>query len=246
MIKDALMYIVGLSKANIEEVSGIKYSDKKLYQVDEEKRAETLNSSTLTSIVDYIKFSSKEVKERAIVQVISPTQVLLVSCLDYDRKRETLLTVDAVVPRLRFNEYVDNENFMIMLQSMFVQNNKDMTDIEKSDVDIIMKVAGNVVNDTIQTYMDDGISQQAAIKTGITSKDTVLVPSPALLRPFRTFPEVEQPASQFVFRMRQGRENPQCALFEADGGAWRNNAMDNIKDYLEVQLSGIENVIIIS
>ena len=48
----------------------------------------------------------------------------------------------------------------------------------------------------------------------------VKVPNPVTLRPFRTFIEVEQPESKFIFRMREGGR---CAIFEADGahGSWR-------------------------
>ena len=28
----------------------------------------------------------------------------------------------------------------------------------------------------------------------------------------------------------------QCAVFEADGGAWKNRAMENVKAYLQEQL----------
>jgi len=71
----------------------------------------------------------------------------------------------------------------------------------------------------------------------------VLVPNPVVLAPFRTFPEVIQPESKFIFRMQSG---PQAALFEADGGAWRNEAMGRIKTYLEEQLNVIESIRVIS
>lgn len=38
----------------------------------------------------------------------------------------------------------------------------------------------------------------------------------------------------------------QCALYEADGGAWKLDAMKAIKAYLEEALSGSNNYIIIS
>lgn len=38
----------------------------------------------------------------------------------------------------------------------------------------------------------------------------------------------------------------QCALYEADGGAWKINAMEAIKAYLVKELEGFDNFIIIS
>jgi hypothetical protein len=54
-----------------------------------------------------------------------------------------------------------------------------------------------------------------------------------VLAPYRTFVEVTQPESDFVFRMQNG---PRCALFEADGGAWKLTAMRHIKEYLQAAL----------
>lgn len=245
MIKKALEYIVGLNAPTIQMIGQKKYSDRELYIVDECKRAISIESSTLTSIIDYIKNANTEIPEHVFVHIVSPDCVRLVSQLNTDRERETLITATAKLPYLRLNEFIDNENFIIMLQSMFVQKNVDTSDFESNDIDLLQKVVGNVVDDTIQTYTDDGISQQAAIKTGVTTKDTVILPSPATLLPFRTFVEIQQPSSKFVFRMKKGHNGPCSALFEADGGAWKNDAMDNIKEFFEIELSDYENVTII-
>lgn len=241
MIEKALKYIVGLSEPNIKTIGGVKYSDRNLTAIDECKRAKPIETTTLTSIIDYIKNADDYVIPKNLyVHIISPKEVHLISELDSDRKREVLISAVAQLPDIQMNRYIDNENFMIMLQSMFVQNNEDMNELEVTDIDILQKVVGNVVDDTIQTYLDDGISQQAAIKTGIATKDTVLLPSPALLRPYRTFAEVEQPASKFVFRMKKGQCGPTSALFEADGGAWKNVAMLNIKEFFSNEFEELE------
>lgn len=102
-------------------------------------------------------------------------------------------------------------------------------------------------NGTIATYGDDGVTQKATVKSGIASRSDAVVPNPVILQPYRTFTEVIQPASNFIFRMRENRGGGvECAIFEADGGAWKNEAMKNIKDYLAKELNGIEGFIIIS
>lgn len=65
------------------------------------------------------------------------------------------------------------------------------------------------------------------------------VPNPVILAPYRTFPEIEQPLSKFIFRMKNDR-GPEAALFEADGKAWRNKAIRDIKEYLEKALEDLE------
>lgn len=86
-------------------------------------------------------------------------------------------------------------------------------------------------------------SQKVTVKTGVASVSDAVVPNPVTLAPYRTFPEVEQPESKFIFRMKEG---PTAALFEADGGAWRNTAILGIKEYLKEALKDNENIEIIA
>ena len=98
------------------------------------------------------------------------------------------------------------------------------------------------VKTTVETGMaDDGVSQTVQAKKGIASVENVVLPNPVTLRPYRTFVEVEQPASKFVFRARDD-DGMEFMLVEADGGAWRGEAMKNIKTFLEAAVPGL-NVI---
>lgn len=103
----------------------------------------------------------------------------------------------------------------------------------RNDKDDVLQFAGTVQDGTVANYGDNGISQSATIKTGILDVEDRIIPNPVHLMPYRTFIEVEQPTSQFIFRMKSGRgDGVSCALFEADGGAWENEAMQNVKCYL--------------
>lgn len=110
-----------------------------------------------------------------------------------------------------------------------------------------MKFAGTMEAGTIAEYGDDGVTQKATVKTGIASKGEAIVPNPVKLRPYRTFLEVEQPASEFIFRVKQNKyDGISCAIFEADGGAWKIAATSSIKDYLQFELSGLDQFTVIS
>jgi hypothetical protein len=103
----------------------------------------------------------------------------------------------------------------------------------------ILALAGNLKAGREVTTQDDGVSQTATVKAGVTLVDTAKVPNPVPLKPYRTFIEVNQPESSFVLRLKQGyRENelPSIALFEADGGAWRLEAIQSIAQYLRTAL----------
>jgi len=240
MIKKALEYLVELAKPNFETIGGYVYSDKSLERIDYNPKAAKIEMNTLSSLIDYIKANVDEMSGKMIIHVQSPTLVQMYSELDYERKREYMVEVNASVPDFRFNQFSDHEPFCINLQSKFI-------DDPETDRALLLKFAGTVEAGTVAEYGDGGVTQKATVKTGIASKGEAIVPSPVTLKPFRTFVEVEQPLSNFVFRMKQDRyDGIQCALFEADGGAWKIAAMQEIKTYLKEQLEGMEGFIVIS
>lgn len=237
-IKEALEYIVGLRKPEVVEINGERYSDKELRRICHNPKAKVIGMTTLTSLVDYIKANVDCMDDKMIIHVQSPTKVSLYSQLDIDRVREYLVEVNANVPEFSYGRYYDHESFLIALQSKFINN---------PDRELLLKFAGTVEDKSVATYGDDGVTQKATIKTGVASKSDAIVPNPVKLRPFRTFIEVEQPESAFVFRMNQdGNGGVKCAIFESDGGAWKNAAMKNVKKYLQFELSDMPQFTVIS
>ena len=237
-LKEALQYIVELREVKVQEINGQKYADKDLRRVSYNPKASPIKMNTLTSLIDYIKAEIDQMQEKMIVHVVSPTRVELYSMLDGERIREQMVEVIASVPCFPFGDYMNHENFCIGLQSEFVAD-------ESTDIALVMKFAGTVKDGTVAEYGDDGVTQKATVKTGITSSSDAVVPNPVHLKPYRTFVEIEQPESSFVFRMKSDR-GVQCALFEADGGAWKNEAVKRVKEYLQTQLEGLEQFTVIS
>lgn len=186
---------------------------------------ERLDVHTLSGLVDYIESGvDRDSTERLILEIYNERHVNLYSLLKADGSRSELATANAIVPDFNYGRFMDMEEFNIALQSKFKSNH---------DREILLQVVGNVADENVGQASDDGVSQSMTIKQGISSKAQVKVPNPVVLAPYRTFLEVEQPESQFIFRMEKG---PQGAIFEADGGAWRNEAIKRIREYLENEL----------
>ena len=237
MLKEALIYLMEkMSLVDIKEVNGEVYSDRPLYRVNHNPKAAQIEMNTLSSLIEYIKSGFDDIG-KVFVHIGSPTEVHVYSALDEDRVREHLVCAEAQVPSFRFNEYISHEEFCIALQSKFA---------DSPDRALLLKFAGTVEAGSVQQYSDDGVTQKATIKVGVAGKQDALVPNPVSLSAFRTFVEVEQPCSQYIFRMKQGiNGNVMCGLFEADGGAWKLDAMQNIKEYLTENLEGVENLAVI-
>lgn len=243
MIKEALQYIIGLQQPRTEDINGKKYyfKDGAPMLVGGCHRCKEIQLSTLSSLVDYIKedmcadFQGDVPK--MIVHIASETNVRLVTQFNSDMARWEVVDVNARVPEVALNRFMEQEAFIIQMQSMF---------LDTPDKAVVMKVAGNVEDRTVANYGDDGVSQKATVKTGLVTVEDVIVPNPVTLMPFRTFHEVEQQEIEFVFRMKNTQGGVSCALFEADGGAWKFRAVHEIADYLKEELKGMDNISVLS
>jgi hypothetical protein len=121
------------------------------------------------------------------------------------------------------------ENFVIALRSLFIQD---------SQLDDLVRLAGNLASGSEIRQQDDGFTQQATVKAGVIMVAEKTMLPRVKLTPFRTFREATQPSSEYVFRVKGDDKGNYCALFEADGGTWKLQAIDNVKDWLSNQLKG--------
>ncbi len=123
------------------------------------------------------------------------------------------------------NQWGKQEDFIIGLQSHF-QGSKDL--------DYLLDLASHITAKETVKQVDSGVTQEVTLQRGSAFKDTAEVKARLVLKPYRTFRELDQPASDFIFRVREGC---QLALFEADGGAWKIAAIGLIASWLKNRIS---------
>lgn len=227
--------ICELSAPTVLNIGGRDYSSKTIHPVFD-PMPDALNINTLTGIVDFIAGIDGIGPDKAMIHVVSETNVMLIGAISGAfRNRDCYVHAKYGNPTFSFGNWMDLENFIINIQAGFVQDEMTAT---------ILKVVGNLKDETVTNFSDDGKTQAVTAKTGIAMVNKVAVPSPIILRPYRTFMEIDQPESSFIFRMRQqgNGQPPACALFEADGKAWELEAMQRIKKWLE-EKTGVFKVI---
>ena len=135
--------------------------------------------------------------------------------------------VERVVANISVNQSISQERAIVELQSLYAVT---------EDRDYLLSLLSRIdVNQGVSS-VDNGISQEVSVKTGAVLKEQQTVQPIVHLQPYRTFLEVEQPASDFLLRLdKDGRP----ALYEADGGAWNLEAKRNIAAYLGEQLADL-------
>ncbi|MEM6838830.1 MAG: hypothetical protein AAF609_18490 [Cyanobacteria bacterium P01_C01_bin.120] len=206
------------------------YWSKQVYLPPAEPEAEPIQISTLTGLVDYLKADIDAKTSDMHIEVISPTAVQICNALTgRHRQRETFLVADCrdfIGNGFPFGQWLDTEQFVIALQSQFVQT---------EERDQVIAIVGSIVDQNVRESSDDGMTQNVTTRAGIQRKEDTEVPNPITLKPYRTFPEIDQPESPFVLRLRRDR-GIQAALFEAGGGAWKCEAVRAIATYLKGRL----------
>lgn len=240
MLKQAMEFLMEKARPELVEVGERKYSTNDLYPVLL-PQVEGFKVSSLSSIIQYLKDNPDDVGIRKIIAIESPERALLkTQAYGEFEQRDTLIQADAFIPRIRFGEWMGKENFIIQLQSAFTKFEDKTKEgeivLSEGDKDILLKCIGNLKSEVVKNHGDDGVSQKVEIKQGIATVAEAVVPNPVTLAPYRTFPEIIQVPSNFIFRMREGRDGIEMALFEADGGAWRIEAMKRIRDWFKVQI----------
>lgn len=189
---------------------------------------------TLTGLAEYIDRNRDELNfANCVLHVEGPETVRLASKVTGEEFRRTrFLYVEAenwdrfaALKFFEFGRYFDVETFIIALQALFEASSV------KSE---LLGILGNLSDDEVVNTLDDGMSQQTVVKAGITRVGNATLPNPITLAPYRTFPEVAQPESPFILRLKKGAASGKLgvALFEADGGAWKNSAIESVATWL--------------
>ena len=241
-LKEALSYAVELAEKEnkiISSSNGKEYFDINKHDFRElrpRKYAPTLELQTLKSLVDYLKSDNDFIGgHRLLVVVESYQRVSVYDQVDVEYgKRPQLVSVKASVPVIPFSNWRDQEEFNIMLQSMFIND---------ADRNLVLDFASHLKIEKGAEAQDNGVTQTVTVRDGVASLAQAKTPNPVTLRPYRTFNEVEQPASQFVFRVNKSAN---LALFEADGGKWKLDAVKNISDYLKTELANNDKITILA
>lgn len=229
MLKDALMYLIKKEEEFkvITDARGrqwIGYNGTTNI-IKEPKLNDALKITSLEGIMDYVTsgIDFKSHQGKLTLHVEDPTSITLYQDIDNEMERIKLLTCEAFTSKFKPNEWYQHEQFIISLLSNFTD-----TDDKTKLVEMISKIS---IEDGVESA-DDGVTQKITARKGVSLKYGATLPGKVVLSPIRTFVEVNQPLSEFVFRVKEQNGQILCALFDADGGFWKIEAMRSIKAYL--------------
>lgn len=200
-------------------------------------REETVEVFSLTQIVSFLKVFPLGEDQRLLVNIIDHKNVEVIR----DSKSKDLKNICVVKSSFEdvFQEFESNnkfnqEDFIIRLQSRFVQDENCMS---------LIKLVSGVSHGKTSESVDNGYAQVATVKSGVHLVTEVDIKPIWDLRPFKSFPEIEPVVIPFILRLHQrGEEMPQFAMYEADGCRWKIETTKRVKEYLEKELSTFKGI----
>lgn len=209
------------------DVGGDVFTTRPVHLPPAEPQPKTLQIHTLTGFADFVNSFDKT--RIACIHIADPANVWACGHID-GRHNERAYYARAVrfeAGKFPFGQYLDQEDFVIAAQACFVE----------SDVRArMLALVGNLTDEYVSNQSDNGVSQQVSTRRGVSLASKEDVPNPVILSPFRTFPEIAQPASPFILRVRKGGE---VALFETASTEWQHVAILAISDFLKIKLPDV-------
>lgn len=213
------------------DVDGKTFMSKPVFETKPEppKVPTHVDVFTLQGFADLISESIETLKpEEYVVHVRSFANVVLIAKKsDEHGRRQKLIDAGPVkFDQFEFGKWITQEEFVIAVSSRFVNGG------ETNDKDYVLRIASSLTSDATSISEDNGFSQKATIKAGLAHLEITTLKPQVNLAPFRTFPEVGQPISSFVFRAKQSQNGPLLMLVEADGGKWKIDAINEVRRFL--------------
>lgn len=226
-LSEAIQKIVNLSYGHVFEGPGGQYYDHGTNCTMLREPLDIPQPVSLCSLDALVTLTKAEAKTildgvQLYVSVPSPTRVeVFTEPIDTERnQRRTLCTAEAVdVPGFKDTTF-SYEQAIIALRSRFQPSD---------DQEYVLDLMAHLCSEQSVQSDDDGITQRVQVNSGIQMTKITAVKPIVKLRPYRTFQEVEQPASDFLIRLDDQRN---LTVTQADGGMWRLAARTVVKAWL--------------
>lgn len=228
MLKAFVEKIVSISGPKTFEIEGKTFASQQLQEITPEKPfPRSISVSGLDSVCKLVRNEVDKVGRKLFIQCDSYKSVKVFSTYGDEFDRYYLYTCNADTPSVSVGCFMTYENAVIELRSLYIPND---------DTKYLLALLSSISSESKVTSSDNGVTQKVEATSGIALKEMVEVKPRVVLKPFRTFVEVEQPESEFLLRI----DKTGCiGLFQADGGVWKLEATRNVAAYFEKELADL-------
>ena len=101
------------------------------------------------------------------------------------------------------------------------------------DAEYLLRLLSEISCGAKITFSDNGIATTIVSQKGVALQENAIIRPIVTLKPYRTFQEVDQPASQFHIRVSER----DIRFIESDGAMWKLASRKTVVSFLEERLS---------
>lgn len=213
-------------------IEGRRYVDKAMTLI-KTPRAPKIVASTLGAVVNYLVGNRDKLDlERVTVHVVNERLVEVFGPVDNADGERThhlsAIPIAADTLGQLVGRFMPTEEFIISAMTLFRDTEGRGT---------LLNFVGNIVASASVTNADDGASQSVTARLGIVGRGEVPWTNPAMLAGLQSFPEIQLDERPFVLRLQAIKDStPKVGLFEADNGAWKVAAINQIAEWFDKKL----------
>ena len=232
MLKEAIEKIEKMAQPQVYKDGGYAYVITKggnIEQVREElDYPETLHLSSLDALVKMVKTEALE-RYGGILYIEAHEYNRAICFMQPDagmrEKRLTLYAVSATdVPGWEDDDTLPFEPALIAVRTRFQPT---------QDASYLLRLLSEISCGAKVTFADNGIATTVVSQKGVALQENEVIRPIVTLKPYRTFQELDQPASEFHIRVSEKG----IRFIESDGGMWKLHAREAIVAYLEGHLA---------
>jgi hypothetical protein len=194
--------------------------------------ASSLQAEALSSIVEYLRQNRDGLDLETLTIFAGHDSAVVYSAPLGERKQRVVhILAQHREPVVHSANQMSPEEAIIYLSSAFVRD---------ANVDLLIKLFSNVKTGAVLQAEDDGVAQTVTAKVGPGLQLTTPVPNPVVLRPYRTFREIEQPETPFILRATSNGADklPSFRLIAVQDGKWKLDAAESVAEFLRKGLAG--------
>lgn len=245
VLRDLCEYVEELVNGQVDpeiiEHEGVDYiKTAHGYEQLNKPKTRKIEVNSLDGLIKLIKNHKKDASD--VFGVYTPLIVRadfncieVMGALNTDKSRNYLFEANPMIPRLNIGYDMSVEEMIILLSTSFIMTENTEKFIESlSSLRVVEEVEFN----------DDGVGQTVTAKKGASMNAKFQVQPIVKLKPIRTYAEIDQVESKFLFRVNK---NGSVCLREADGGQWMYETQKRIVAYLEDNLKELieENKVVV-
>lgn len=240
MDKNLYEHIENNLKTQTIEVDGRQFVTRNVYEVPAKRTMPSeMQFHNLSAFIEFLHKDIEGQNEKLFINVLQHDQIMVCKAWDgIDPYRHTYLKAHYdFTPNFKTGTFYEQQEFRIRVSSCFVMPDENYNEKSSNEYPIyqVLHHSGEIKTVVSETSRDSPYSQRVTVESkttaGDVSEDSIGIFKG--LQMWRTWPEIEQPKSDYIFRIKNVGKDVHMALFDYGNDKWKYEARNAVVEHIE-------------